>query len=168
MQYRSVEEFIEDWKSESADTALVLGAISDDALRQAVAPGHRTLARVAWHVVTTIPEMMNKTGLGLESVDERAPIPATAEAILNAYEAAAEELGAQVAARWNDATLAIEDEMYGFQWTRGFTSKCLVFHQIHHRGQMTVLMRQAGLEVPGVYGPSYEGWAAIGCEPPPV
>lgn len=27
-------------------------------------------------------------------------------------------------------------------------------HQVHHRGQMTVLMRQAGLHVPSIYGPS--------------
>jgi uncharacterized damage-inducible protein DinB len=27
-------------------------------------------------------------------------------------------------------------------------------HQTHHRAQMMVLMKQAGLKVPGVYGPS--------------
>ena len=35
-------------------------------------------------------------------------------------------------------------------------------HWSHHRGQMTVLMRQAGLRVPGVYGPAKEDWAAMG------
>ena len=34
----------------------------------------------------------------------------------------------------------------------------LINHQNHHRGQMTVLMRQAGLTVPGVYGPAKEEW----------
>ena len=42
------------------------------------------------------------------------------------------------------------------------------FHQIDHRGQMTVLMRQAGLNVPGVYGPSLEGWTSVGTNPPEV
>ena len=37
----------------------------------------------------------------------------------------------------------------------------LIRHQIHHRGQMTVLMRQAGVVVPSVYGPSREESAAI-------
>jgi uncharacterized damage-inducible protein DinB len=32
----------------------------------------------------------------------------------------------------------------------------LVLHQVHNRGQMTVLMRQAGLVLPGVYGPTRE------------
>jgi uncharacterized damage-inducible protein DinB len=40
--------------------------------------------------------------------------------------------------------------------------RVLIQHEVHHRGQMTVLMRQAGLEVPGVYGPAREEWAACG------
>jgi len=43
----------------------------------------------------------------------------------------------------------------------------LITHQAHHRGQMTVLMRQAGLKVPGVYGPAREEWAAMGMPPQP-
>ena len=52
--------------------------------------------------------------------------------------------------------------MYGQRWTRGFTLHALLEHQIHHRGQMTVLMRQAGLRVPGIYGPAREDWASHG------
>jgi uncharacterized damage-inducible protein DinB len=33
---------------------------------------------------------------------------------------------------------------------------------------MTVLMRQAGIRVPGLYGPAKEDWAAFGQEEPPV
>ena len=44
----------------------------------------------------------------------------------------------------------------------------LVVHQAHHRGQMTVLMRQAGLTVPGVYGPAREEWTTYGMQPPIV
>jgi len=168
MRYHRLDEFLEDWESEAGDTGLVLGAMSDDALAQEVAPGHRTLARVAWHIVVSIPEMMNKTGLGLTAVDENAVVPATAKAIFDGYESVNEELLSAVREQWTDASLDVEDEMYGFKWKRGFTLKCLVFHLIHHRGQMTVLMRQAGLDVPGVYGPTLDGWAAIGTNPPVV
>jgi uncharacterized damage-inducible protein DinB len=58
--------------------------------------------------------------------------------------------------------LPVEIPMYGEKWTRGFTLYVLIAHQSHHRGQMTVLMRQAGLKVPGVCGPSKEEWAAYG------
>ena len=52
--------------------------------------------------------------------------------------------------------------MYGEQWPRGTTLLALILHQTHHRAQMTVLMRQAGLAVPGLYGPAREEWAAMG------
>ncbi len=38
----------------------------------------------------------------------------------------------------------------------------LIRHHIHHRGQMTELMRQARLKVPGMYGPSKEEVEAFG------
>jgi uncharacterized damage-inducible protein DinB len=58
--------------------------------------------------------------------------------------------------------------MYGEKWTRGVTARVLLNHQTHHRGQMTILMRQAGLKVPGVYGPSKEEWAEYGAPPPEI
>ena len=70
--------------------------------------------------------------------------------------------------RWDDAALQVEDDLYGETWKRGFTLTVLLNHEIHHRGQMTVLMRQAGLKVPGIYGPSKEEWAGYGTPEPPV
>jgi uncharacterized damage-inducible protein DinB len=67
--------------------------------------------------------------------------------------------------RWTDAMLADELEMYGAKWKRTTVLASLVRHQIHHRGQLTVLMRQAGLAVPGVYGPAREEWAKMGMDP---
>ena len=61
-----------------------------------------------------------------------------------------------------DATLEVVDYMYGEQWPRGLTLYALILHQTHHRAQMTVLMRQAGLVVPGVYGPNREETEKMG------
>ena len=58
--------------------------------------------------------------------------------------------------------------MYGERWTRAFGLKVCVDHQIHHRGQLTVLMRQAGLRVPSLYGPAKEDWSQMGMKPPTV
>ena len=52
--------------------------------------------------------------------------------------------------------------MYGQTWPRGQALWGLIAHEVHHRGQMTVLMRQAGIVVPGVYGPAREEWATYG------
>ena len=60
---------------------------------------------------------------------------------------------------------SVEDDMYGEMWKKGKTLGVLVTHQIHHRGQLTVVMRLAGLKVPGVYGPAKEEWANYGMKP---
>jgi uncharacterized damage-inducible protein DinB len=106
-------------------------------------------------------------GLEVESPPEDSEPPATAAAIAAAYEKASQSLLEKLKA-WNDATLDVEDEMFGQRWARGFTLHALLEHQIHHRGQMTVLMRQAGLRVPGIYGPAREDWASMGMDPPKV
>ena len=38
----------------------------------------------------------------------------------------------------------------------------LIKHIVHHRGQVTVLMRQAGIKPFGVYGPPKEDWIHLG------
>jgi uncharacterized damage-inducible protein DinB len=166
--YRRIDDFLRNWESEAASTSKVIGALTDDVLDQSVAQGHRTLGRLAWHLAQSIPEMMNQTGLSVTGVDPRAPVPGNIAAIKKAYDDASAALASEVKARWKDDTLEVEDNMYGEYWKRGLTLTALMMHQAHHRGQMTVLMRQAGLKVPGVYGPAMEDWAAYGQPVPPV
>jgi uncharacterized damage-inducible protein DinB len=58
--------------------------------------------------------------------------------------------------------------MYGMQWDGAKVLMCLIGHEAHHRGQMSVLMRQAGLIPHGVYGPNKEAWASMGMEAPGI
>jgi uncharacterized damage-inducible protein DinB len=166
--FRTIADFEGTWGHEGAETLKILKALDDASLRQPVAEGYRTLGRLAWHVTGTLAEMMNRTGLGVEGPEEGAPVPGRAAEIAATYERSSRSLLAQIKARWNDAALLTEDEMYGFKWARGSTLLVLVCHQAHHRGQMTVLMRQAGLKVPGVYGPALEEWSALGAPPPEI
>ncbi|HEX7553481.1 MAG TPA: DinB family protein, partial [Geothrix sp.] len=69
---------------------------------------------------------------------------------------------------WSNTELGRNFALYGETWTGAFALYVLVSHQAHHRGQMTVLMRQAGLRVPSLYGPTKEGWAEFGLEAPKV
>ncbi len=166
--YRRIEDFLKDWEYEAASTSKVLGELTDATLSQEVVSGHRTLGRMAWHLAQTIPEMMGHTGLQVAGADSEGPMPATAAAIKKAYDDASASLVEAVRDKWNDGSLEVEDQMYGATWKRGVTLTALVMHQAHHRGQMTVLMRQAGLKVPGVYGPAKEEWGAYGQPAPEV
>jgi uncharacterized damage-inducible protein DinB len=69
---------------------------------------------------------------------------------------------------WSNTELGRTFALYGETWTGAFALYVLVSHQTHHRAQMTVLMRQAGLHVPSIYGPTKEGWAEFGLEAPRV
>ena len=162
--FRKVEDFVAEWPVESKATLKVLRTLTDASLQQRVGPEGRSLGRLAWHITQSIPEMMNRVGLSLQEPAEDAPIPEHAADIASAYERAADEVLEQVRA-WQDARLAETVDMYGDRWANGLTLEVLIRHQTHHRGQMTVLMRQAGLAVPGVYGPAREEWVAYGMAP---
>jgi uncharacterized damage-inducible protein DinB len=165
--FRRLDDFLESYVRLSQGTQAMLDALRDEALARPVAAGHRTLGGLAWHIVVSTSEMMNRTGLGLTSVDAAAPPPASASRIADDYRRLSHELPEALRRQWTDATLQVVDEMYGEQWARGMTLRVLCDHEIHHRGQMTVLMRQAGLAVPGIYGPSREEWAQYGMDAPP-
>lgn len=166
--YRKVDDLLKEYEREFGSTQKLMNNLTDASLSRAVADGHRTLGRIAWHIVTTIPEMMAKAGLTVASVHADAPVPQKASDIQKSYAAATGELLEQIRSNWNDETLAVMDEMYGEKWPRGMTARVLIDHQSHHRGQMTVLMRQAGLMVAGVCGPAKEDWAGFGAQPPEV
>ncbi len=169
--FRRVEDFKDIWKAEVAKTTAVFGAVPAGALEQAVDPEHRSLRRMAWHIVESAAEMPLLAGIvipGFEPKDGHlGEPPADMGGIIAAYTKVAEGLDDRIGS-WNNAELARSFDCYGEKWTGGFLLWVLVTHQTHHRGQMTVLMRQAGLKIPDIYGPTKEGWSAYGMVPPSV
>ena len=158
---RKIEDFQKDWAYEAEMTGKILNTLTDASLGQKVNEDGRTLGFLGWHLTQTLGEMLGLVGLKIDAPDFDLECPASAKEIAAVYEKAANSVADQVSG-WTDDTLLQSDEMYGDTWTRGLTLFYLITHQAHHRGQMTVLMRQAGLPVPGVYGPAREEWAAMG------
>jgi uncharacterized damage-inducible protein DinB len=159
--YRNVDDFKNDWKNESEATLKVLKNLTDDSLGQRVSAGGRSLGFLAWHLVTGLDAMAKTAGLKLDVPAHDAPVP-NADGIVAGYEKAAHSLEKDVQNGWNDSTLEEEFDMFGQKMQKGKLLSSLILHQAHHRGQLTVLMRQAGLRVPGVYGPAKEEWEAMG------
>lgn len=166
--FHTIDSFVQLWKIEAKNTQLILDACTDESMQQSVTEGHRTLRRLAWHIVTSVHEMMSRTGLKFEAAEHDAQVPAAAKEISAQWAKASDSFVQAIRTQWNDSTLQEECDMYGDQWANGVTLQMLIHHMIHHRGQMTVLMRQAGLKVPGVYGPALEDWADFGMEAPKV
>lgn len=163
--FRSLSDFSKAWQGERANTLKIMRALTDASLSQKVSPEGRTLGRITWHIVQTLGEMGGHAGLAVDAPNQHTPQPATAQAIADAYEAGSAAVETAVKAAWTDADFSVEIDMYGEKWTRGQSLMALISHEVHHRGQMTVLMRQAGLKVPGVYGPAREEWAAYNMPP---
>ncbi len=160
--YRTINDFVSDWNHDLEETTKLFRNLTDESLGQKVTEDGRNLGFIAWHIVLTIGEMPGHVGLNADAPAIDAPVPASAAEIVSAFEKAARSLGDAVASNWTDDTLLEEDNMYGENWKRGKTLLALILHQAHHRGQMTVLMRQAGLRVTGIYGPAKEDWASMG------
>jgi len=161
--YHRIADFLGDHAAEAAGTLKLFRAVPETAAQQAVVPGGRTLGRLAWHVTCSLGEIAHSAHIGtLEPHDDQAgDVPAMAR-IAAAYEASAKAFADLLASQWTDAMLDDEIEMYGMRWKRGQALTMVITHQAHHRGQMTVLMRQAGVEVPGILGPARQEWAQWG------
>lgn len=159
---RKIEDFQKAWAYEAEMTGKVLQSLTDESLGQKVTEDGRTLGFLGWHLTQTLGEMLGLVGLKIDAPELTEECPTNAAEIAAAYQKAAKSVTDEINANWTDETLLLEDSMYGDTWSRGMTLFYLIAHQTHHRGQMTVLMRQAGVAVPGVYGPAKEEWAAMG------
>jgi uncharacterized damage-inducible protein DinB len=164
--YRSVEDFVADWKYEIDATETLLGELTDASLSRKVYKKGRTLGYIAWHLTITIVQTMAQAGVKVESPpDLQSDAPETADEIRIAYSKTSISALKQIGRKWLDSELEMEVTMYGTTLTRGKLLSSLILHQAHHRGQMTVLMRQAGLKVTGIYGPAKEEWSSMGMQP---
>ena len=165
--YYKISDFLEDWKYESESTIKVLNNLTDEALTIKFNNEIRTAGRLAWHIVGAVAELGHRMGLNFEEIDQDAPFPPTAKEIDDDYKRASDGLIKEISEKWDDDTLSIEDEItgQGERWSRGKTLGALVTHQIHHRAQLTIVMRLSGLKVPGVYGPAKEEWVNYGMQP---
>jgi uncharacterized damage-inducible protein DinB len=164
--FRSIQDFENEWKYEYESTLKLFGNLTNETLNQEIKPGGRDIGFLAWHMVETVSEMLKAAGLtDIDELHDLDKSVRNVHKIKSDYERLAKQALAAVKDQWTDEKLLEKVPMYGEEWYKGFVLQCLILHQTHHRGQMSVLMRQAGLKVPGVYGPAEEEWAAMGMEP---
>lgn len=153
--YRQVDDFINEWSAAAQGTIQVLKAVTDDKLEQSIVEGHSTLGWLGWHLVGAAGYFSYLAGLQVPMTRQEDPIPSTAAEIVAAYEKVANSVKEE-AAKFSNEDLVEEVKGFTGPIARGALLRVLVDHQTHHRGQMTVLLRQAGLPVPGVLGPTKE------------
>jgi len=119
-----------------------------------VTPGFgRSVGELGWHIVTALREIGGRAGIPVDGPGRETAVPLDAFTIAATHQRAAASIKMGVL-EWDDSELTAIVDVYGEPWTKGRTLYVLIGHEVHHRGQMTVLLRLAGLPVPDTYGPA--------------
>ncbi|WP_045510412.1 DinB family protein [Bacillus amyloliquefaciens] len=164
--FQTLDHFLKSWEFEADATQKLLNHLTDESLKQEITSQHWTLGRIAWHTVAAIHIITSNTDLTFHAPAEDYPVPASARFIAESYHQASNAFVQALKTQWTDNTLQECINFIGQQLPNGSLLMFLIQHQSHHRGQMTVLMRQAGLTVPGIYGPAKEEWTTFGLDAP--
>ena len=153
--YSDPTNFLNAYGKEMAITSNVLGALTDKSLAFEKAPGHGTLGDIAWIIAAGPSYMLNQVGFKIDEVPER-PGKLTVATIRDTYNKLASQVTEQVVKKSKADLEKVYRVWNQYDWPAGEQLSALIHHEIHHRGQLTVLMRQVGLPVPRIYGPNYE------------
>ena len=154
--YRTVNDFLADCSVATKGTLQALEALTDDKLGQAITEGHNTLGWLGWHLAGSPIFFGGQLGLNVVPVGDMRTVPAHASEIVDGYRKITENITNEVKQNLTDENIVENvDSAFG-SIPRGALLRSMIDHQTHHRGQMTVLLRQAGLPVPGVMGPTKE------------
>jgi len=144
------------WDWENAATLKVLRAVPEDRLGFRPHAKGWAMGPLAWHIATSerwfCTDAMGLAVPGDDPVPKERP-PATAAAMAAAREASHAALAGAVKAQ-SDAWFQEEAGFKGMRMSREQVVHLMVRHEIHHRGQLSMLLRIAGAKVPAVYGPS--------------
>lgn len=162
--YLKIDDFIEDWKEESESSIKIFTQIPEEARSAKEHMSLRSLERLAWHITQSLTEMPKSAGLTSEDPLEGKEIPGSMKEIIEEYRKNSKTLIEELKKNCSDKDLTKEINIYGRVWQLRKVLSALIKHEIHHRAQMTVLMRLQHLKVPGVYGPSREEWSKYGME----
>lgn len=151
------EFFIKQFRSERPKFVSVLRAMPEGQLDYKPHERNSTAGQIAWFLVLELRTLVETLTTG-EHHWEQPAAPATAAAIADEYEKAAQSLEDALASA-DDARWASEGKLYFgeklmMNRPRGEILWDFLHDAIHHRGQLSVYLRPMGGKVPSIYGPS--------------
>lgn len=164
MTPQDFQVFLKIWDDEAAKTVKVLKALPKDQYDFRPDSGGRSIGEMAWHLAEG--DAYNSLGVveGGFSPEMRPPgmeRPKQVEALAPGYERVHREAVARVRGL---KPADLERKILYFSGQEMSGAEILwgtIFHNIHHRGQLSLMCRLAGGVSPGVYGPNREEMAAM-------
>ena len=158
---RTIDGMLQELEQEARTTRRVLERVPDDRLTWRPHPKARTLGELAMHVATTPGGVARLSATSPAQAPDFTgdPAPARAADLLPALDRSVED-AETVLRGFDDAALAatwrlIRGDRELLAMPRGALLRSVMLnHWYHHRGQLTVYLRELGVAVPSVYGPS--------------
>jgi uncharacterized damage-inducible protein DinB len=141
--YKTIAEFVEDWTKESAISLKVQRALTGPSLQHKSDPEGNTLGKIACHMVVMIGMTGSVVRLEIFAPARGTEPPSSANSIADAYQTSAQSMTEQASTKLKDGQFVSEVSYFGRTLPMAAVLTSLIPHQIHHRGQMTILMRQA-------------------------
>jgi uncharacterized damage-inducible protein DinB len=143
------------WEREFETTLEVLDLVPEGHNAQTVVPGKGwMLGELIWHICISerwfCADIMGARPEGENPVPPDRQ-PATVAEMIAAFKASHAALTEIVAAK-DDAWVDESVDFYGNPWTRLELLHLMFRHEVHHRGQLSLLMMVAGGQPPTIYG----------------
>jgi len=139
--------------AEMQTTKKVIASIPENSLNFRLEPKARTCRELAWHIIhddVTFLNMIADMQVGMP--EEKAP-PDTIREMLNYYDREFPEAIARVQALTPEQLVTVID-CFGMKMPVFAILPIVNNHSIHHRGQLSAMLRPAGGKVPSIYGGS--------------
>jgi len=164
MPMNELERFVASWDREAANTTKVMAALPTGQYDFRPDAGGRSLGELAWHLAEGDAYISYGVQRGEFTRGAKPPNierPRTVEALAPGFE----RIHREAVARVRTLTPGDLDRTIQFftrpMMIRDILWDAIVAHAIHHRGQLTLMCRLAGGQVPGLYGPNREETAAM-------
>lgn len=160
-----LQGFFATWDREAAKTAALLRALPTDQYDFRPDAGGRSLGELAWHlaeaegrVSTFVAQGFMQPGVPMPGMER----PRTIAELAPGFERIHGEAKARLA-HLTGADLSRTMKFFdGSDQSISFVLwNSILYHQIHHRGQLSLLCRLAGGRAPGLFGPNREEMAAM-------
>jgi uncharacterized damage-inducible protein DinB len=165
MPATELQTFLDLWDAEAKKTLGLLRALPAGQYDFRPDPGGRSLGELAWHLAEADAHVTFGIEQGRFERGTKPPgieRPRSVDALAPGYE----HVHADAATRVR--RLGLEDLGRTLTYFDGKTRSvrdllwsAMLFHNIHHRGQLSVLCRLAGGTAPGMYGPNREEMARL-------
>jgi len=164
MAINELDMFLSAWDFEAGNTLKLLRALPATQYDFRPDAGGRSLGELAWHLAESdaYPSFVIEAGkFDMAAKPPHIERPRKVEALAPGYALVHQEAAARICKLRLEDLDRLTPFFAGPTAIRDLLWNAILAHGIHHRGQLSLMCRLAGGQVPALYGPNREETAAM-------